>query len=343
MVSYKAWFEKYRPITLDEIIFPNETIQNTLYDFYNNEFIRGNVLSYGPPGFGKTSVSEVMIHKIIRDVNDIFVLGRKTEDIDNLKRWLQQRPIHSKQKIVKIEEMDRLSRQAQVVLKDGLMEKYQHQTAFLATTNNPEKIDNALVTRFNTKINFSQLPKDQLHLKLATILNKEQVQFSEEDLTNFVQNYGDRGLRDLINNLELASNGGIFKPETIGAFSGVSESETLIIQYIVYLIKFVEFKDAAQIAEIIKNPKVDSNFFLYYEYILKIFKSDLRLNWDMIYRELSESDLDLSAKNIIGVFWQDLDLKRFKTTHTIALIHELLLNVYQQKGGEYYKGNLWKI
>lgn len=330
--NYKAWFEKYRPKELREVVLPNKDIKDTLELFYNQEFIRGNILSYGPPGYGKTTISEVLIHKIIKNPNDIFVLGRKTEDVDNLKRWLQQRPVASNQKIVKIEEMDRLSNQAQIVLKDGLMEKYQHNTAFLATTNSPEKIDPALITRFNTKINFSQLPEDELYPRLEYILKQENIQYKPEDLHTYISNYKQRGLRDLINNLELASVTGEFNPNRIESFSGVSENENYIIQYIVYLVKYAETLPTDKLKKLLKDVKTDQQFFTYYDYMLKIFKSELRLNYHMIYKELFDSDLDLSQKNIIEKYWQDLELKRFKHTHTIAMLHELLLNILEQRG-----------
>lgn len=278
-----------------------------------------------------TTLSEVMIHKIIKDRNDIFILGRKTEDVDNLKRWLMQKATKSNQKIVKIEEMDRLSTQAQIVLKDGLMEKFQHNTAFLATTNSPEKIDPALITRFNLKINFSNLPIDGLYKRLEMILQAEGIEYTPENLNEFVQHYHQRGLRDLINNLELASTTGVFNPKTIESFSGVSESENYIIQYVVYLVKYAESLPTDKLKELVKNAKADQQFFTYYDYIMKIFKSELRLNYHMIYKELSESDLDMSAKNIINNYWQDLELKRFKATHTISLIHDLILNILEQR------------
>ncbi len=330
--NYKAWFEKYRPRELKDLVLPNEEIGQTLNLFYDQEFIRGNLLSYGPAGLGKTSLTEVLIHKIIKDRNDVFILGRKVDDIDNLRRWLQQNPVHSNQKIVKIEEMDRLSTQAQIVLKDGLMEKYQHNTTFIATTNNPEKIDPAVLTRFNTKINFKDLPTNGLNLKLAFILKEEGIHFDADVLQNYIDRYKQRGLRDLINNAELASVSGTFKPETIGSFTGSSESETLVIQYIIYLVKYLESKTSDEIQKVIKDVKSDPQFFTYYEYMLQVFKSDLSINFDTIYKELSESDLDLTAKNIVNDFWQDLELKRFKSTHTVSLINSLIVNIKEQKG-----------
>lgn len=331
MQDYKAWFEKYRPKEIKDVVFPNQDIHDVLVGFYDNEFISGNVLSYGPPGFGKTTISEVLIHRLIKDRNDIFILGRKTEDVDNLKRWLQQRPVGSGQKIVKIEEMDRLSSQAQVVLKDGLMEKYQHNTAFLATTNSPEKIDPALITRFNTRINFGELPPDKILPRLEAILLAEGIQYNQPDLVKFVNDYHKRGLRDLINNLELASTTGTFNTKILESFVGISGNEDLVSQYIVYLVQYAESISYDKLQEIIKDPKSDSQFFTYYDYMLKVFKNELRLNYHAIYSTLHDSNLDMTAKNIVDEYWQDLELKRFKHTHTISMMHELLLNVASQK------------
>ena len=332
--NYKAWFEKYRPLILEDVVFPNDNIHNVIKGFYVQEFINGNILSYGPPGFGKTTLSEVLIKQIVKDRNDIFILGRKTEDVDNLKRWLQQRPVHSKQKVVKIEEMDRLSTQAQVVLKDGLMEKFQHNTTFLATTNSPERIDPALITRFNTRINFGELPLEPIYKKLEDILKQENIQYSSDELMRFVKEFHKRGLRDLINNLELASINGTFDPSIISSFAGISGNEDLIVQYIVYLIQYTESLSNDKIKEILKNAKSDDTFFTYYDYMLTVFKNELRLNWHSIYKELFDSGLDMAAKNIVENYWQDLESKRFKHTHTIAMVHALILNILKERGAD---------
>ena len=330
--DYKAWFEKYRPRELLDIVFPNDEIKNVIENFYNSGFIKGNILSYGPAGTGKTTLSEVLIHRIVKDKNDIFILGRKTEDVENLGRWLQQRPVGSNQKVVKIEEMDRLSSKAQVVLKDGLMEKYQHNTTFLATTNNPEKIDPALITRFNTRINFKELPPDEVLIRLKRILDIEKVSYNEDELKSFVEEHVKRGLRDLLNNAELASDSGNFQPNILNSFVGSNGSEDTIIEYIIYLTKYAENISPDILLGIIDNPTSDQNFNQFYTYTLQIFKNELRLNWEYIYNGLSNSDLDFGAKNIINNYWQDLELKRFKTTHTVSLIHELLLNIKERKG-----------
>jgi hypothetical protein len=58
----------------------------------------------------------------------------------------------------------------------------------------------------------------------------------------------------------------------------------------------------------------------------------LRLNFHAIYKELFNGKLDMSARNIVENYWQNLELKRFPGTHTIAMLHEMILNILEQRG-----------
>jgi DNA polymerase III gamma/tau subunit len=213
------------------------------------------------------------------------------------------------------------------------MEKFQHNTSFLATTNNPEKIDPALLTRFNVRINFGELPVEPVADKLKFILTQENIDYNDDEIDSFANKYIGRGLRDLINNLELSISDNKFFPSKVESFAGISGSETLVIQYIEYLLSYLETLSKESIKKITKDAKSDPQFFTYYDYMLRVFKQEIRLNYHLIYKELHDSDkLDFSAKNIVNRYWQDLDLKRFKHTHTIAMMHDLTQNVLEQKG-----------
>lgn len=207
-----SWTEKYKPLKLDDMVLPTVEIRKVLQDFYDNSFVKGNILSYGKPGLGKTAVKDVFRFRIIKGPHDVFVLDRKIEDVDNLKRWLQYRPSTSKQKIVLIEEMDKLTKPAQTALKDGLMENHQHNCTFIATTNNPHAIDPALLTRFRTKINFVDLPEDKVFERLKFILQAEKVAFKEEELKAYTNMCLNKGMRELVNDIEQYSQSGEFKP-----------------------------------------------------------------------------------------------------------------------------------
>lgn len=205
-----SWSAKYRPEKFEDIVFPNDKLQKKSEDFYNNDFIQGNILSYGHPGTGKTTLTRILKSKVcLGNTHDLFTLGRKVDSADGLKKWLGY-ATYGKQRVVLIEEMDKLNDISVTVLKDGLMEDYQHNTTFLATTNNVEKIDEALLTRFNTKINFDILPQDAVLNRLSFILNEEKVIFQEEELKEYVEKHIAKGLRELINDIENAYIDGKF-------------------------------------------------------------------------------------------------------------------------------------
>ena len=338
--TYKAWFEKYRPKTVDELIFPKSLngeekdpsyIKDIFTKFYNDEFIRGNVLSYGPGGFGKTSLNKIMQSKLIKHPNDIFILDRKVDSVDKLKVWLQQKPAQSRQKIVIIEEMDRLSDQAQVVLKDGPLEKYQDRVSFLATTNNPEKLDPALVTRFNYRLHFKELDEEQTIRRMIKILTEEKINFNPDDVTNFVKNYLKRGLRELISNLEVNSVTGEFVFDVTKALN-LTGNEDYIIQTIVWLLTTLNTYNKEQVNNIVSNINSDQTFAQYYNYITNLIKTDILLNYDYIYKHLIENEhLDFGLKSIIIEDYQSIDVVKMKNFHFLGTISKCMMDIAKRK------------
>jgi DNA polymerase III gamma/tau subunit len=139
-----AWFERYRPKFIEEIVFPDEEKAFTIKKFVEQGYIQGNIISYGPGGVGKTTINKVLINSFIKHAEDVFVLGRSVDDVDKLASWIVRAPTASKQRIIVCEEIDNLSAKALSVLKDGFLEKYQPNVAFIATTNNIQKLDPAL-------------------------------------------------------------------------------------------------------------------------------------------------------------------------------------------------------
>jgi len=254
--AQKAWYEKYRPVHLGDIILPDEDVKRTLDAFYENGFVRGNILSYGAAGFGKSSVNEVLINRIVKERKDIFILERKTENVDELKEWLQYLVGKSTQKVVKIEEIDKLSPQAQTILKDGLMEKYQSSCTFLATTNKPEKLDPAILSRFNIKINFKDLPVAGVFERLKFILEQEGVSFSEEELLQYTKTHRNLGFREMINTLELVSSNGEFKAEGIKTPTGTKMDSVSLFDHTQAVLqelqaKFDHHLDKAEMAKVL--------------------------------------------------------------------------------------------
>jgi len=338
--GYISWFEKYRPRTIDELVFPTtlngekkdpQYIKDIFTKFYNEEFIRGNVLSYGKGGYGKTSLNRILQGKIIKHPRDIFILDRKIESVDKLEIWLNQTSVKSNQKLVVIEEFDRLSQQAQTVLKNGLMERYQDKVSFLATTNRAEKLDAALVTRFNYRLYFEEFDLQSVINRMAWILNQEKIEFNQEDLNSFCSIYVKRGLREMISNLEINSITGKFIFDVNKALN-ISGNEDYLIGIIDYLITYLKGLPLENVEKIHKNTATDEHFYQYYYYLNDILRKDLLLNFDFMYENLIEKEnIDFGIKNILIQDYQIIDTVKMRNFHMLSTMSKIINDILQRK------------
>jgi len=330
----KAWFEKHRPRTINDIVFPDKEKKLLIEESVNNGFIQGNALFFGPGGVGKTTVSKVLQHNIIKHSEDRRMLGRKTEDIDKLLSWLQQKPIASKQKIVIIEEFDRLSNQAMTILKDGPLENFQPRVAFIATTNKINKIDPALLQRFNIKFNFNTIDLEGLYYRAVKILQDENITFDENDLWLFINEFKNKGIRDIINNLQIGSLGGSFSSQRVKDFTTSTGHEDEVISYIKRILNNLAMLDISQLYQILQNIALHEDIFKAYQSIISILDGDFGFNYDITMQSLiDDTTIMIPIKKLTIDYYQDLDLKKNAKLHFIALINSYIKEIYYMKSG----------
>jgi DNA polymerase III delta prime subunit len=343
IVDNRAWYRKYQPKTMEELIFPNilngqemapEEIKAKFIKMANDGFVPGNILSYGPGGFGKSSLTDILKASLLKEAKDFFPLGKGVNAVEELTRWLVPGKGKSSQRIVLIEEADKLSPQAQVMLKDGLMEKYQHNTTFIANTNRVEGIDKALRTRFNFQLNFKEIQPETAFGYLISVLDKEGVQYDRDKVWEFTYNNISKGLRDLINNLEInvTEVDGVKKLGGISDFKSSSNNEEYIIELIEYVIGMVESYDLQKINSILASIDNDKTIAPYYRGALDVTKNDPNLDYDFIFNKLLESNFNLDIKNIIMEQYQDIDLKKFPNLHFVTTINKCFLEIAKRKG-----------
>jgi len=340
MNDNRAWFMKYKPTKIDELVFPNtlngspvkpEDIKEMFANAVNNQFIPGNVLSYGPGGFGKSSLADVLVKSIIKEPKDFYRLGKGVDAIEDLKAWLVSKPGRSTQKIVLIEEADKLSPQAQNMLKDGLMEKYQSYVSFIANTNHPHKLDPALRTRFNMQLNFKEIQPEQAFFYILDVLDKEEISYNRDYVWEFVNKHIQKGLRVLLNNIEINVKDKVLG--NIGEIESSSNHEDYIIDLLKYLIGYAEAQPKENLEKLLENVDNDPQFAQYYKAVLDTTKSDLNLDYDYIFNMLLEENFRIDIKNVIIENYQDIDNKKFPNLHLVSTIGKLLINIYQRKGG----------
>ena len=325
----KFWYEKYRPELVEEIVFPNEVIKETIHDYVDNRFIKGHCMFFGQGGVGKTTTNIVLMNAVLESVKDRFVLERKVQDIEDLKGWLRASPI-GKQKIVIAEEFDRLSDAAQAEIKNGLMEKYDN-VVFLASTNKLHKIDSALLSRFTLVAKFDVAPVEELAKKCATILSNERISYKMSDVIKFAENNKLKGLRTIINNLQLSCYNNIFDADRTSFFIGNSGAEFDILQNIKWYIAAIVNLDKNSLFQLSYNLNVIPDIAKVRQNITFILQSNYSLNLEYVYTELLNEQIYLPIKNLITDYYQDSEIKKLPTMHFEAMLNDIIMEVLKSK------------
>ena len=325
----EKWFEKYRPELVEEILFPNNVIKETVHQYVNNKHIEGNCMFYGTGGVGKTTTNIVLMNGILENVADRFFLDRKIESVDELKGWLNKKPI-GKQKIVIAEEFDRLSDAAMTELKNGLMEKYEY-VVFLASTNKIHKIDEALLTRFTLISKFETAQIEDITNKCRYILTNERIQFTEEDLNYFVDQNKLKGIRTILNNLQLSCYMGVFEPKRTAFFIGDSGTEYDMISWVKWYINYLIQLNKEQLWYLSYDLNQDQNVAKIRKAMVETLVSNYSINYDYIFMELLKDNIFLPIKNCINMYYQDIDVKRIKSMHFEAMLNDFINILYTTK------------
>lgn len=332
----KPWFEKHRPRNIDEVVFESAEDERKIKSFIEQGYIQGNIISYGPGGVGKTTINKILLHSIVKSKDDYFVLKKSVASIEELKSWLINSSIASKQRIVICEEFDQLSPQAQTALKDGLMEKYMPKVAFIVTTNNIHSLDPALLQRFNEKLNFTTFNVDGCYFRMKHILELENIKHNDDELYQVVDSFKNKGIRELINNLQSASVNGEFSLANLNAnIVSTSGIEDIILSYIKYYFQVILAESDMEKVFTVCNTPTQSIVNDYYSPMLKFMETDPSINYDYIYRTLlNDHDVTLPLKNVITKYYQQAKLVPLNNIHLQSCLFECFVSLYTLKGGE---------
>tara|TARA_B100001093_G_scaffold440725_1_gene441412 strand:- start:3839 stop:4786 length:948 start_codon:yes stop_codon:yes gene_type:complete len=206
------WVEKYRPKHLSDVVLDenNKIILDNIIE--NDHF--PNLLLYGPPGTGKTTTiinlinsyqikynqnyKGLMIHLNASDERGIDIIRNQIASFVNSSGLFMDG-----MKFVVLDEVDYMTKNAQQALK-YLLQSYNTNVRYCLICNYISRIDESLQNEF-IRLRFNQLPEDSIKSFLKNIVNKENLDISDESIKS-IQSVYQSDIRSMINYIQSNQN-----------------------------------------------------------------------------------------------------------------------------------------
>jgi DNA polymerase III delta prime subunit len=202
-----------------EIFRPQSLEQAILVPRVREELAKGvttNTLLVGSAGIGKTTATKILT-KGFHDVLEINASAERGVDVirDSIINFASSLSLlggKQQLKIVVLEECDGLTNDAWMAMR-ATMEKFHSGVRFIGNCNYPEKIPAPILSRFNV-IHLGPINKEEEEYlieeykkRIKLILDKIQIQYTEETLSDFVKlDFPD--MRTLLNKVQSLYNRG---------------------------------------------------------------------------------------------------------------------------------------
>jgi len=313
---------RYAPKDIDDYIFEDDELKSNVEGWCKDGRIPGNILLYGKAGVGKTVLCEILIRSIIKSQHDLNrIRSRSVAEIDELFPWLQKQPVKSTQKIVYFEEFDKISKVAQTTLKDGLLEKFQTNTSFIVTTNSINRIDPALVSRFNFKIEIKGSNIKGIEDRLTSILEAEKVDFDNELLNQFVLANHKAGMRNMITLLQSNSSNGTtdFSRTNVGIESYEDKIGALTVA--IFQKMFTTHDPMARKLALLQ-PLNNSIVAQEYAELVEILQFTNNIDWLSIFEYLAETVKFVPIQMLCSEYMDKIDHKKMPYLCFLSFVYE---------------------
>jgi DNA polymerase III delta prime subunit len=206
------WVEKYRPSILENIVL--EPLNREIFKNILDKDYFPNLLIYGAPGCGKTTICVNIINehqKRYNRVNKSNIIHLNASDergIDIIRNQIHQfvkskNLFESGLKFVILDEVDYMTKNAQQALK-YILQTATYNVRFCLICNYITKIDESLKNEFLC-IRFNKLPKDDIKRFIKHIVTSEGFNLNDEVIYSIQKMYNS-DIRSMINYIQLNQN-----------------------------------------------------------------------------------------------------------------------------------------
>jgi DNA polymerase III delta prime subunit len=186
MKENSLFVEKYRSQTLEDYV-GNEQLKQIIGKYIETNDIQ-NLLLYGTPGTGKTTLAKIIVNNI--DCDYLYINASDERGIDTIRDKVQGfassasfKPL----KVIILDEADFLTIQAQASLRN-IIETYSRTTRFILTCNYLERIIDPLQSRCQV-LKITPPSKKETAQHVANILETEDVSYEISNLALVVNKY----------------------------------------------------------------------------------------------------------------------------------------------------------
>ncbi len=172
--KHKELYRKYRPAKLSEVVGQSSAVR-TLKKFIKHKKVPHVMMFHGPSGCGKTTLARIMASELGASKQDFTEVDcadfRGIDLVRDIKSNIHLSPISGKVKVWLIDEVHKMTQDAQSALLKTLEDTPSH-VYFLLCTTDPDKLLATVRTRC-TEIRVNMMQEESLEELLIDVLRRE--------------------------------------------------------------------------------------------------------------------------------------------------------------------------